>query len=172
METKDIAALFVTAMGKIEFYWHFYTVTLLALIGWLVSTNKSLGLRLKLLITVGYLAFAAMNITGLISSYSFAEALRKDLQCSVDAQAALPRNDLLPSAQATAEVLCPHPSPSARAAFDSLTNTRQALATVSFARQKQAVFVIHALVGACVLLAVWLGSFFETSSPGDSQRHK
>ena len=47
METKEIADLFVTATGKIEFYWNFYTVTLLALIGWLVSTNKALVLRLN-----------------------------------------------------------------------------------------------------------------------------
>lgn len=38
METKDVADLFITATDKIEFYWNFYVVMLLALTGWLVST--------------------------------------------------------------------------------------------------------------------------------------
>ena len=65
MEVRDIANLFIDAVSKVEFYWQFYTVTLLALIGWLVSTKRVLAFRLKLLITVGYLVFAAMNIVGL-----------------------------------------------------------------------------------------------------------
>ena len=79
MDTKDIADLFIAATGKVEFYWNFYTVTLLALIGWLVTTKKILRPGLKSLITVGYLVFVLMNILGLWGSYTFAEALRQDL---------------------------------------------------------------------------------------------
>lgn len=36
----DTANLFVTATGKVESYWNVCPVTLLALIGWLISTEK------------------------------------------------------------------------------------------------------------------------------------
>jgi fucose 4-O-acetylase-like acetyltransferase len=79
MEAKDVADLFITATDKIEFYWNFYVVMLIALIGWLVSTKRPLSTSLKLLITVGYLVFVSMNILALYGSYTFAEALRLDL---------------------------------------------------------------------------------------------
>jgi len=79
MNGKDIADLFIEAVGKIEFYWNFYTVTLLALIGWLAGGQRSLGRRLRWFVTVGFAAFATMNMLGLWGSYEFAEALRNDL---------------------------------------------------------------------------------------------
>ena len=79
MDVQNVADLFVAATNKIEFYWNFYVVTLIALVGWLVSTKRSLSVSLKLLITVAYLVFVAMNILGLYGSYTFAEALRTDL---------------------------------------------------------------------------------------------
>jgi len=79
MDLKDVVGLFVTATAKIEFYWNFYVVMLIALIGWLVSAKKPLSASLKSLITVGYVVFIAMNVLGLYGSYTFAEALRTDL---------------------------------------------------------------------------------------------
>jgi hypothetical protein len=79
MSPKDIADLFIEAVGKIEFYWNFYTGTLLVLIGWLLTAKKALTPRLKVFVTIGFVAFAAMNIIGLWGSYAFAEALRSDL---------------------------------------------------------------------------------------------
>jgi hypothetical protein len=79
MDAKDVAQLFIAATDKIQFYWNFYVVMLIALIGWLVSTQSTLNFSLKLLITVGYLVFVVMNLVGLGRSYTFAEALRKDL---------------------------------------------------------------------------------------------
>lgn len=137
MDTKDIAELFVTATGKIEFYWNFYTVTVLALIGWLVSTKKALGPRVKVLITVGYLAFVFMNIIGLYGSYTFTEALREDLLISV------------------------------KSTPDVLKNTQEVLSHRSFEKQKQMVLVIHLLVGAFVLFAVWYGRLGEESSANE-----
>ena len=37
MDLKDIADLFLGVLGKIEFYWNFYTVTLVAFIGWFMT---------------------------------------------------------------------------------------------------------------------------------------
>lgn len=79
MEARDVAELFIAAVDKIEIYWNFYVVMLIALIGWLISLKNALPFKLKLVITVGYLAFALMNISGLYGSYTFAEALRLDM---------------------------------------------------------------------------------------------
>jgi hypothetical protein len=137
MDIKAIADLFVTATGKVEFYWNFYTVTLLALIGWLVSTKRTLLPRVKLLITVGYLAFVLMNIFGLWNSYTFVEALRKDLLHA------------------------------AKADPDAIRNAQEVLLNISFESQKIMTLVIHVLIGAFVLFAVWFGPLGEHSSETD-----
>lgn len=127
MEVKEIADLFITATGKVEFYWNFYTVTLIALIGWLVSTKKVLAPYLKLLITTGYLIFVLMNLIGLWGSYTFAEALRLDL---LSAAKTMP---------------------------DKLKNTQAVLLQRSFESQKIFAIFIHAVLGALVLSVIWFG---------------
>jgi hypothetical protein len=138
METKELAELFITATGKIEFYWNFFTVTVLALIGWLAAGNHVLTLRLKILVTVGYSLFVMMNIFGLLGSYEFAEALRLDLLASA-------RNDA-----------------------DSLEHARRVLSERSFEQQKTLVFFIHAAVAAVVLFAVWGRALHDILPAGDS----
>lgn len=127
MTTKDIADLFVAAVGKIEFYWNFYTVTVLALIGWLASSDATLTLPLKLLITVGYAVFVLMNIIGLQGSYLFAEALQKDLLDAIQADP------------------------------DMLNSTQAALSKKSFKGQRKSVPVIHAVLGVVILCSIWFG---------------
>jgi hypothetical protein len=95
MDAKDVAQLFIAATDKIQFYWNFYVVMLIALIGWLVSTKSTLTISLKLLLTVGYLVFVAMNIVGLVGSYTFAEALRNDLLTMDGAKALLHTHKVL-----------------------------------------------------------------------------
>jgi hypothetical protein len=132
METKDIADLFIAATGKIEFYWNFYTVTLLVLIGWLVSTKKVLRPGLKSLITIGYLVFTSMNILGLWGAYTFAEALRQDL---------------LIAAQSTPDIL---------------KNSQAMLSESSFSKQRGAVLIIHGVLGVFVLTIIWFGRLGES----------
>ena len=127
METKDIADLFIVATGKIEFYWNFYTVTLLALIGWFVSSKKVFGSRLQLLITIGYLAFVSMNIIGLLGSYTFAEALRLDLLKATEMDNV------------------------------NIENIRAVISERSFEPHKKAVFVVHGALGIFVLSFLWFG---------------
>ena len=134
METKDIADLFIEATSKIEFYWNFYTVTLLALIGWLVSTKKVLRPRLKWLITIGYIVFVLMNVLGLWGAYTFAEALRQDL---------------LVSASATQ---------------GTLMHAQAVLSKMSYANQRILALVIHAILGFFVLSVIWLGHFGQSES--------
>ncbi len=131
MELKDIADLFIAATGKVEFYWNFYTVTLLALIGWFASIKKGIALRLKLLITVGYLLFVFMNLIGLLSSYTFAEALRLDL---------LSASKTMPG---------------------TLENARAVLSQRSLESQKTFAIFIHAILAISVLYVVWFGRLGE-----------
>jgi hypothetical protein len=79
MDIKDVADLLFAARERIDFYWNFHVVVIIAVIGWLVSFKKTLTLSTKLLVSVAYVIAAVMNYLGLYSSYTFAEALRTDL---------------------------------------------------------------------------------------------
>jgi hypothetical protein len=79
MTIKDIADLLFAARERVDFYWNFYVVVVIAVIGWLVSLKKTLTPSMKLLVSVVFVIAAATNLLGLYSSYTFAEALRTDL---------------------------------------------------------------------------------------------
>lgn len=76
---KEIADLLFATRARIDFYWNFYVVVVIAVIGWLVSVKKTLTLSMKVLVSTAYLIAAIMNYMGLYSAYAFAEALRTDL---------------------------------------------------------------------------------------------
>jgi hypothetical protein len=79
MSIKDVADLLFAARERIDFYWNFHVVVVIAVIGWLVSFKRTLTLSMKLLVSVAYVIAAVMNFVGLYGSYTFAEALRTDL---------------------------------------------------------------------------------------------
>jgi len=79
MSIKDVADLLFAARERIDFYWNFYVVVVIAVIGWLVSLKKTLTPSMKVLVSVVYVIAATTNLLGLYSSYTFAEALRADL---------------------------------------------------------------------------------------------
>jgi hypothetical protein len=79
MSIKDVADLLFAARERIDFYWNFHVVVVIAVIGWLVSFKRTLTLSMKVLVSVAYLVAAVMNFVGLYGSYTFAEALRTDL---------------------------------------------------------------------------------------------
>lgn len=76
---KDLADLLFAARGRIDFYWNFYVIIVIAVIGWLVSLKRALTPSMRALVSVAYFVAAAMNLLGLYSAYTFAEALRLDL---------------------------------------------------------------------------------------------
>ncbi len=76
---KDVADLLFAARARIDFYWNFHVVVVIAVIGWLFSLKKKLTLSMKVLVSVVYLIASAANLLGLYGSYTFAEALRTDL---------------------------------------------------------------------------------------------
>lgn len=79
ISVKEVADLLFAARERIDFYWNFYVVVVVAVIGWLVSLKKTLTIPMKLLVSVAFLIAAGMNLVGLYSAYTFAEALRTDL---------------------------------------------------------------------------------------------
>ena len=79
MTITEVADLLFAARERIDFYWNFHVVVVIAVIGWLVSFKRTLTLSMKLLVSVAYLIAAIMNFVGLYGSYTFAEALRTDL---------------------------------------------------------------------------------------------
>jgi hypothetical protein len=79
MTAKDVADLLLAARERIDFYWNFHVVVVIAVIGWLVSLRRTLTVPLKALVSVAYVIAAATNLVGLHGAYTFAEALRTDL---------------------------------------------------------------------------------------------
>lgn len=134
MEVKDCAQLFIAAIARIDFYWNFYVVMLLAFNGWMFSTRNPFTPRLKQLITVGYLVFVGMTLIGLWSSYTIAEALRTDI---------LALAELRPA---------------------ELQSTRAVLARHSFVMQRSMAVVVHSVLASIVLSLVWFGPRGEGTS--------
>jgi hypothetical protein len=79
LTVRDVVDLLFAARERIDFYWNFYVVVVIAVIGWLVSQKRMLTFPMKVLVSVGYLIAAALNVVGLYGAYTFAEALRLDL---------------------------------------------------------------------------------------------
>jgi hypothetical protein len=84
MTVKDVIELLFAARERIDFYWNFYVVIGIAVVGWLVTLKKSLTLPMKILVSLVYVIASTMNFLGLYSSYTFAEGLRTDLLNMID----------------------------------------------------------------------------------------
>jgi uncharacterized membrane protein len=79
MSIKDAIDLLFAARERIDFYWNFYVVVVVAVIGWIVTRKEPLTRPTKILVTVAYLIASITNLVGLFGSYAFAEALRSDI---------------------------------------------------------------------------------------------
>ena len=79
MPIKDAIDLLFAARERIDFYWNFYVVVVIAVIGWIVTRKEPLTRPTKILVTAAYLIAAVTNLIGLFGSYAFAEALRADI---------------------------------------------------------------------------------------------
>jgi hypothetical protein len=79
MTIYEVADLLLKARGRIDVYWNVYIAIVVATIGWLLSHRHALARPIKALVTVVYAIAAGMNLMGLYTAYTFAEALRDDL---------------------------------------------------------------------------------------------
>jgi hypothetical protein len=76
---RDVADLLFAGRERIDFYWNFYVIVVIAVIGWMVTIKKTLTTPIKVLVSVAFLIATATNLVGLYSAYTLAEALRTDL---------------------------------------------------------------------------------------------
>lgn len=79
MSIKDAIDLLFAARERIDFYWNFYVVVVVAVVGWIVTRKEPLTQAGKALVTVAYVIAAVTNLAGLYASYTIAEALRTDI---------------------------------------------------------------------------------------------
>ncbi len=79
MSVKDAVDLLFSARERIDFYWNFYVVIVIAVVGWIVTRKEPLGASAKILVSVAYVIAALTNLAGLYASYDLADALRSDL---------------------------------------------------------------------------------------------
>lgn len=79
MNITDVANLLFAARERIDFYWNFYVVVVVAIIGWLISSKRTLTRPMKALVSIAYVIASTLNLVGLYGSYTFAEALRLDM---------------------------------------------------------------------------------------------
>lgn len=79
MSIKDAIDLLFAARERIDFYWNFYVVVVVAVVGWIVTRKEVLPRPAKVLVTVAYVVAASTNLAGLHASYGIAEALRTDV---------------------------------------------------------------------------------------------
>ena len=80
MDTRGKIELCLRLWDKIHFFWHWYVGGLLILIGWALGTDREWDNLFKGVITVMFVAFVVMNVSGLSRSYRLMGAARKDLQ--------------------------------------------------------------------------------------------
>ena len=79
MSIKDAIDLLFAARERIDFYWNFYVVVVVAVVGWIVTRKERLSRSGKVLVSVAYVVAAVTNLAGLYAAYTLAEALRTDL---------------------------------------------------------------------------------------------
>ena len=55
MSIKDAIDLLFAARERIDFYWNFYVVVVIAVVGWIVTRKEPLTRSTRVLVTVAYL---------------------------------------------------------------------------------------------------------------------
>ena len=74
-----VADLLFAARARVDAYWNFQVLIVLAIIGWMVSLKRTLLPPMKVLVSVAFGIASTANLIGLYSAYTLAEALRTDL---------------------------------------------------------------------------------------------
>lgn len=126
IELKDTIDLYTNSVDKVEFYWNFYSVVVISIIGWLLSERRKLPHHLKLLAIGGFLFFAAMNLYNLMGAYTLSDALQDDLRYHL-----------------------------ANSRDHGLEQTQQVFANAGFKYQKPAAMAVHLVIATAVVLMIW-----------------
>ena len=79
MAEDQAIRVFFEARQDIQFFFNFYVVVLVVVIGWLI-THRDLAWYFRIFLFVGLGVFIGMNLVGLCNSYEILEAAQKDLK--------------------------------------------------------------------------------------------
>jgi hypothetical protein len=66
MSIKDAIDLLFAARERIDFYWNFYVVVVVAVVGWIVTRKERLSRSGKVLVSVAYVVAAVTNLAGIV----------------------------------------------------------------------------------------------------------
>ena len=83
LTVKDRYDLYLHFNDKVLFFWNWYTVGIIAVVGWMLSSEKKFSWSMKAIISFVFLTFIGMNISGLVRSYKLLMASRRDLLMSI-----------------------------------------------------------------------------------------
>lgn len=133
IELKDIIDLYNDAVDKVEFYWNFYSIVIISIIGWLLSNRHTMPRHFKTMLTAGFLFFAGMNFYSLMSAYTMFEAVQADLRAQL-------------------EMISDQGLKATHSVFDNM----------GFRYQKLTAFLVHLIIGSMVMVMVWHPSFRRT----------
>ena len=72
---------------QINFYWHFYVPSTIALLGWIFAGTESWPWNKRIALSVAFAGFVVFNLLALIKSYTALEAVVNELRSSSVASA-------------------------------------------------------------------------------------
>ena len=72
---------------QINFYWHFYVPSTIALLGWIFAGTGSWPWNKRIAISVAFAGFIVFNLLALVKSYTALEAVVNELRSSSAASA-------------------------------------------------------------------------------------
>ena len=133
MKEIDALDIFFKAEDGIRFYWQFYVVGIVALMGWLISLEHNLTRGLKLLVSIAFLLFMAMNITGLLNSYVLINAAQNDV------------SNMLRSIEGS-----------------STKDTEIINVILKMWYPKSIIWWLHGIIDSIMVLAIWSDTIWET----------
>jgi hypothetical protein len=87
MEPGDLLDRFQAAADLVNFYWNFYVIGIVAVLGWIFSLKRDLARRQRIVLTAVYVGFVVLNLLALVNSYRFLEAARLDALVTIPAGA-------------------------------------------------------------------------------------
>ncbi len=79
MELKERIDLCLRLQDRIYFFWNWYIVGLIAIVGWILTTDNVCSPHFKVILSFAFLTFIGMNISGLLRAYKLFGAARRDL---------------------------------------------------------------------------------------------
>jgi hypothetical protein len=102
MTIKEVADLLFAARERIDFYWNFYVVVVIAVIGWIVSLKKTLSLSITCPTRPRPLFYSGPPIRTIIAGAHVAGSSRARLLARRGSAEASPRAVAIPMASSAA----------------------------------------------------------------------